>query len=615
MIAALVVAFAVGGSGSVSAQSGVDGDILGMRGFSPVFIEIARTDTTTTLVLEDGQWQLTSPFQERADQQAVARLLDQIRDFAVADVLEGSPEEFGFDAPQATLTMRSANGDEKVLVVGDFRSPVSLYVKSVQADEVFAVSNVGIARLGEYPNEFIDRLLAQVDPADVIELYVAYTPRDIPEEIYEALETLEEELETIGFDEVEETAMAEHIEAIFEDELFQDEAGPKEFFLRREGGVWLFTEESTVAFDVDGLLRSIRLIQAVGKAGDEDLEGVWFYPAPDTASVELVTRSSGTRQLHIGSETADGLYRYVKVDDREDIYLIPSFFGRYIVDQAGEINENLLSVDLETVSQLTVELGDRSEAVFRRNSDGAWEANRAVVFNMDPLLDAVASVSARRIAPLLEDESAYGFGDGERAVRISVDFVNRTNLLLWLGAMTPDGDGIYVRTSGREGVYIGFPESVDEIASALDGVRTNLFPVSADNVVALTVSEVSNSGDVSEIRIERSGGQWQRGSEVVDASGVNSLLTEMQNLGADSLPPWPDDSDELGFYPAPGSIRITVEDAEGTELSLDVGAVVEVGSGWFATRNYYVTVSDLEDLTFVREQAMRRITDALGKIR
>ena len=68
----------------------------------------------------------------------------------------------------------------------------------------------------------------------------------------------------------------------------------------------------------------------------------------------------------------------------------------------------------------------------------------------------------------------------------------------------------------------------------------------------------------------------------------------------------------MGFYPAPESRRIVVDFDDGTQRFLDIGGKVEVGSGWFATVNYYVRVSDLDDLTFVREQTLRRVLPGDG---
>ena len=186
---------------------------------------------------------------------------------------------------------------------------------------------------------------------------------------------------------------------------------------------------------------------------------------------------------------------------------------------------------------------------------------------------------------------------------------------LLIGGPTPQGDGVYVTTSEREGVYAGVQASVDALIEAAEAVRTRLFPLVESQVTGLEIIVVDASGGETRTRIARSGSEWQRNGESVSGADVSNLLSQLAQLSADSLPPVPDDPAELGFYPAPESRRIIVEFQDGTQRFLDIGGKVEVGSGWFATVNYYVHVSDLDDLTFVREQTLRRLFQAMDALK
>ena len=102
----------------------------------------------------------------------------------------------------------------------------------------------------------------------------------------------------------------------------------------------------------------------------------------------------------------------------------------------------------------------------RRNNNGLWESNRAIVFNFAPLLEAINSVEARRAAATLSDQSAYGFETAERSVRAEIRFTDNNSLRLMIGGPTAQGDGVYVATSERQGVYAGVERSVEDLIAA-----------------------------------------------------------------------------------------------------------------------------------------------------
>jgi len=380
-----------------------------------------------------------------------------------------------------------------------------------------------------------------------------------------------------------------------------------------QNGVWL-TDEGNVAFDVDGFLRAVRLVQAADRAPSVPEDA--FYPAPGTTRISLGLADGRAVVVEVGKESPDGKYHYLKVSERDEVYLVPRFQAAHIVGQAMRINDSLLTIDPERVAQLTIAIGPASEGVvYRKNNNGLWESNRSIVFNFSPLLEAINSVEARRAAAPLADPSGYGFETAERSVRAEIRFTDNNTLNLWIGGPTPTGDGVYVQTSERPGVYAGVQSSVDELIAAAAAVRTRLFPLEAVDVTAVQLLEVDASGNESVIRLVKSGTSWEGGGRTVSDSAVQNLLSQLGQLAADNLPEPPEDPAELGFYPLPESRRVVVEFNDGSQRYLDVGGKVEVGSGWFATVNYYVRVSDLDDLTFVREQTLRRVLQAMDALR
>ncbi len=616
VIPALIVWLALGTAASAQLATG---DLLGLANFTPTLIEVIRGDSRVVLEKNGSDWMMLEPVLDRANQAAVEELLQRLGNLTVADVLQGEPGQFGLDSPTATVRLVNSQGEARELLIGDFRSPVSLFVAPRGSNEVYAISNVSLARIGQHPAAFLDTLLLSLDPASIIGYEILIMPEIQEDEAADSQPTAlfppSEEVALAGTEQAG-FAPGEGGTSIIEVGKIEGEAGASEpltIQATRSGSVWL-TPEGTVAFDVEGFLRSMRLVQAADRAQDVPEDA--FFPAPGAAKIVLNLRGADSVTLEIGVTTPDGKYNYVKVDGRDEIYLVPRFQAAHVIGQALGINDSLLTLDPERVAQLTLSIGPGGEeVVYRRNNDGFWESNRAIVFNFTPLLEAISSVEARRAAAPLDDERGYGFETAERSVRAEIRFTDNNTLRLLIGGPTPQGDGVYVTTSEREGVYAGVQASVDALIEAAEAVRTRLFPLVESQVTGLEIIVVDASGGETRTRIARSGSEWQRNGESVSGADVSNLLSQLAQLSADSLPPVPDDPAELGFYPAPESRRIIVEFQDGTQRFLDIGGKVEVGSGWFATVNYYVHVSDLDDLTFVREQTLRRLFQAMDALK
>lgn len=590
LIAVVLLATTLG----VGAQS-VSGDILGLAGFAPSLIEVERGESRIVLEKDGAGWMLIEPVVDQADQAAVESLLGRLSNLTVADVLQGDPDRFGLDHPQAKVRLVNGAGEARELLIGDLRSPVSLFVAPAGSNVVYAVSNVSLSRLGQNPAAFLDTRLLAVDPAEVVAYEVFIMP-----EVQERPVVEPEAPSAAG--------------AVSETGALEDaEVEPIVYAAALRDGVWL-TEDETVAFDVDGFLRSVRLVQAADRA----LAGYdhAFYPAPGTAKITLRLRDGRTVQVDVGVATEDGKYHFVRTSERDEVYLVPRFQAAHVVGQAQRINDSLLTIDPDRVAQLTISIGPGGqEVVYRRNNNGLWESNRAIVFNFTPLLDAINSVEARRAASTLSDPAAYGFETAERSVRAEIRFTDNNSLTLMIGGPTAQGDGVYVSTSERQGVYAGVESSVDALIQAAGAVRSRLFPLDASRVTAVELIQVSGSGEEAAVRWTKDGDRWSFGDRTVENNVVTNLLDQIGQLSADDLPQPPDDPDELAFYPAPQSRRVIVEFDDGSQRFLDIGGQVEVGSGWFATVNYYVQVSDLDDLTFVREQTLRRVFQAMDALR
>ena len=157
------------GFAMAAGAQGVSGDVLGLAGFSPSLIEVERErrpDRSREKRFRlDGRRAGCRPGRPEARS---TELIGRLANLTVADVLQGEPEQFGLHAPQANVRLVDGTGETKELLIGDLRSPVSLFVAPAGSPTVYAVSNVSLARIGQNPAAFLDTLLLAIDPAEVV---------------------------------------------------------------------------------------------------------------------------------------------------------------------------------------------------------------------------------------------------------------------------------------------------------------------------------------------------------------------------------------------------------------------------------------------------------------
>ncbi len=208
----------------------------------------------------------------------------------------------------------------------------------------------------------------------------------------------------------------------------------------------------------------------------------------------------------------------------------------------------------------------------------------------------------------------YGFYPTVGAVQIIATLDNRAKITLDIGTTTPDGKMRYVQSSSRTGVYLSPAENVDIILDSLSRVRSELLVFEPADVASITVSESDWGGNTSSRVIRKQGNQWTYDGKTLDADAIASFLANVRALGAESIPPPEDDESVYGFYPAANSWRLELGFQDGTSLTLDAGDTRSEGSGWFAIVNYFVRISDLDDIVFVGEFDIEGLQDDINDI-
>jgi hypothetical protein len=131
-------------------------------------VEIAKGGVTTTLKRNaDGKWELTSPQQFRADQDAATTLVNTFNSLASDRLVEekaGDLSVFGLASPQMTVTVTKKDGKTSKLLIGD-ETPTSggNFAKLDGDPRVFTVASWNKSSLDKSFKDLQDRRLLTFD--------------------------------------------------------------------------------------------------------------------------------------------------------------------------------------------------------------------------------------------------------------------------------------------------------------------------------------------------------------------------------------------------------------------------------------------------------------------
>lgn len=145
-------------------------------------IVLQRPDTRLAFARDEGQWRMTSPFVERADEKALDELLAELETLEVFRRLPGARPgaELGLSPPQASLLLEPGGG----LMVGAI-SPdgQTAYAMHAGETEVFLIPKEFAGHLQKPVNDFRHKALLDARRERAVRISLAYPDRRIAAEL------------------------------------------------------------------------------------------------------------------------------------------------------------------------------------------------------------------------------------------------------------------------------------------------------------------------------------------------------------------------------------------------------------------------------------------------
>ena len=369
-------------------------------------ITLVRDDTTRIVVErgEDGLWHIAEPIKTDADQDAIGRLLDTMRDATRERVVADSASDlgkFGLEHPKVKVAIALEDTTTDTLCVGDF-SPTGSYV---------------FARWAGRPQVFLSKryVRTRLDQG----VFDLRERRVLPFEREEAKKL------TLKYD-------------------------GKQFVLVGAGEEWEIEEPVKLRADestVRSLLSRLRTERArkfvVEHPTEEDLKKYGL----DHPSVEVTVwlgEERAQKTLRVGKQ--EGRRYYAKDMSRDPVFMVDSSFVAYLKKDVMDLRDkHVVRFDRDKVDRIELVYGDSTVVCQKDTASGDWYLKKPKEGKMktwwaNRLLSDIEFLRAKEFLEKAEDLKPYGLD----SPRIVAKLWHGEDLLAELKVGKTKDDKVYV---------------------------------------------------------------------------------------------------------------------------------------------------------------------------
>lgn len=568
--------------------------------------------TTTAVKQGEDRWEIRTPFSDVGDAAQIGEVIGTLLGLRSPEKIEtpSSLAEYGFDKPQLIARLSDASGKTHEIIVGARKSTGVYYVKTKADAAVYAVGNLPPDLLDMNPFRLVRHTLLRFDAASMQKIVVRRAAAPARPQPKPAPAAASESGGGFGGffgaaeEEPEPAAPAPEPE------------GPMNLVIERgNSGAWISRggkgEPDRIVFNVDSFLEGLQYVQANNLA--TTTRSLGFFPTPGSFQVEMTMQDNSVVTLNVGRDAQEQRHYVARVTGRPQTYQLVEFVAENLRHRLNLIDTSVLGINTENLAELKLAVGQAGAAnpISMTRDEGSWKsADSKVAFGVATLVSALDQMQAVGAAPKA-DPTTFGFTSEAGGSQVTLTLQDKNVITLDIGKQSEDGQAVYVRSSNRPEVYLSPANIVNQINEALREIRTSLVVFSPADVTQIKVTKADASGGQESATLLRSGNGWAQNGAAKDANAVTDLLTAVQQTGAAGIA---DRADEPNykFFPEPESYRIALMLKNGATQVLDIGGKKQVGSGWFASTNYFVRAGDLPEVGFIAESDAQTIFDAIA---
>jgi hypothetical protein len=310
--------------------------------------------------------------------------------------------------------------------------------------------------------------------------------------------------------------------------------------LEKKGEAWQITAPEPADTDQTEAGAVATGLAAVerGRVIEEDAADLAQYGlSPPRIEVAFkTTDDTEFRHLYIGDKTATGGDMFAKLDNSNEVFLIPAYqeftFNKSPIDLR---DKTLLAFDRDAVKSIDVR-GDRGDFTLARSDNAEWNITEPVSFRADPA--AVEGLRARLETAQFKSvaneeataEELRAFGLDEPSGTVVINSAERTTLEF--GGEAEDG-GVYARESGRPNFIVTVdPAMVEDVTKpAIEYRRKDIFDFRPFNATRVEFTR----SDGSSMPFEKVEGEAKDGKEAEDVwrrMGPNPIDAPRETMSA-----------------------------------------------------------------------------------
>ena len=248
---------------------------------------------------------------------------------------------------------------------------------------------------------------------------------------------------------------------------------------------------------------------------------------------------------------------------------------------ATENKESVALADhtLEELSALSWTTDDgtirftKSDAGWRYDADSAFPANATT---LDGLADKLIALTADRSVDNVSDLSIYGLS--EPGFTVTAEWSDGTSTTYGLGDATAFADGYYVSRSGDEKVYIVATSLKTTFQKTLNSLAVKETIPTADSVTRVTTANVDAAYEETSRTVNTAQHWYLADGTVLDASSVDDLVSDIQELSWDDLVTGSATDEQLAAYALDdNAVTLCLYDGDTAALTLLIGGTNDDG--------------------------------------
>lgn len=303
--------------------------------------------------------------------------------------------------------------------------------------------------------------------------------------------------------------------------------------LERKNGKWAITAPAAYAADqeaVTGMTSSVSPATADSVVDEKAADPAKYGLSAPSVTVTLHEKSGKTEKITFGDEVPAGSLVYASVNNDPKVYAVSATVRDGLAKKLNDLRDKrLLTFDASQISR--IELGSaKSNVEFGKNNQSEWtvvrpQPYRADNFQVEELMRKLTDAKMD-LSTTPEDakkaDAAFNAGTPVATAKVT-DSAGTQGLTL-----RKNKDDYYAKSTVVPGAFKVTADLGKEMEKPLEDFRNKkVYDFGFSDPTKLDVQQGSNDSAFA-----RSGTDWKRNSQVMDAGAVQGLIDKLRDLAA-----------------------------------------------------------------------------------